>query len=76
MQPEYKTTGILNIDGTLKIEGYLPVAPGRVELVIRPLSDTKKVQSIWDIIGKSTIERPKADIDEQIKILRDEWEES
>ena len=72
MQQEYMARGILNADGILKIEGPTPIPSGQVEVIIRPLSTEIKLQSIWDIISQSTVERSKEKIDKQVHSLREE----
>lgn len=75
MQNSYTAIGTLSSDGTVKIEGPIPVPPGKVEVIIRPLSNEEKHQSIWNVIGQSSIERSKEEIDEQVRSLREEWGE-
>lgn len=75
MLGEYRARGQIQTDGTVKLTEPLPLPPGEVEIVIRPISRVESARSIWDVIGRSGTKLSKEDIDNHLHELRDEWEQ-
>jgi hypothetical protein len=76
--------GIVESDGTLKLDQPVPLPPGAVEVTIQSLSNTATsldpfwatMEEIWaGQRERGHVPRSKAEIDAQIASLRDEAEE-
>ncbi len=76
--------GIVESDGTLKLDQPVPLPPGAVEVTIQPLSETATpldpfwatMEEIWaGQRARGHVPRSKAEIDAQIASLRDEAED-
>ena len=76
--------GIVESDGTLKLDQPVPLPPGAVEVTIQPLSKTASsrdpfwatMEEIWTgQRARGHLPRSKAEMDAEIASLRDEAEE-
>ena len=71
-------TGVLQEDGQIRPDEPLPMAPGPVEVTVRPMQSAegapKAPRSIFDMAGVGAEMWQKIDVDQYLQDLRDEWE--
>jgi hypothetical protein len=75
--------GMLQPDGTLVLQANPNLPPGRVRVTVQPVVDPTSADQFWaglraigaDQQARGHVPRDKADIDAEIKTLRDEVEE-
>ncbi len=66
--------GSVTEDQRLKIDKPIPLPPGKVQVVIEQIPESKSVsQSIWNLINKMEPRRTKESIDSQVEVIREEW---
>lgn len=66
--------GSVTEDQRLKIDKPIPLPPGKVQVVIEQIPESKSVsQSIWNLINKMGPRRTKESIDSQVEVIREEW---
>jgi hypothetical protein len=76
--------GVVKPDGTLELSGKLTMPPGRVKVRVESLEPpSPPAETLVELVRRTRREmeaagqtfRTKAEIDEEIRELRDEWEE-
>lgn len=86
--PYVELTGTVRPDGTLLLDGPVALAPGRVTVVVKPVSPSplpelprddpfwQRMQAIWDRQNAHGHQpRSAEEADAALRELRDEWEE-
>ncbi len=75
--------GLVKPDGSLELEGKVPLPPGRVTVVLRqeveldlPKDDPfwQRMQAMWDL-PQGTTPRGGAESEAELRRMRDEWDE-
>ena len=74
MGNSYVLKGRLDEFGALQIAQRLPLPPGEVEVIVRPIRpDSRPGHSIWDVVDSSPFQRPAEELLAELRSLRDEW---
>jgi hypothetical protein len=75
--------GIVKADGSLEVEGKVPLPPGRVQLTVQPVPELppddpfwQRMRAIWDAQkAAGHVPRGAEQVEAERRALRDEWEE-
>jgi len=72
----YVAKATVTEDGQLRLDGKLPMPPGRVLVRVEALPDSRGTNlHLLDLAGRSGLARTREDIDGQIRTLRRTWDE-
>jgi hypothetical protein len=75
--------GVVKPDGTLELEGKVPLPAGRVQVTVQPLPELpqddpfwQRMQAIWNAQqAQGHVPRSAEEIEAERQAIRDEWEE-
>jgi hypothetical protein len=76
-------TGVVRPDGTLELEGKVPLPAGRVQVTVQPLPELpaddpfwQRMQAIWnEQKARGHVPRSAEEVEAERAAVRDEWEE-
>ena len=81
MSTAYTVTGVLSDDNTVTLDESVPVKPGKVQVVVKPVSETKRrpaAEVLAEIRARQAargfVPSSKEEVDEYLNAERDSWE--
>jgi hypothetical protein len=75
--------GIIKPDGTLELEGKLPLPAGKVQVTVQPLPELPRNDPFWQMMeeiwagqkARGHIPRSEEEVESERRRFREEWEE-
>lgn len=83
MSAQVVVLGTIRSDGTLELDGKVPIPPGRVQVTIQPTVQPSADDPFWRVLEEIWASRSRQghaarsveQIDAQMRSLREEWED-